>query len=69
MRGLTATMTNEGIKAVALSGRLQGVGLVRGEVGFPLDADVVEGRDEAVRVPDLGIVLQFSEVYADLEET
>jgi hypothetical protein len=42
---------------------------VRGEAGFPLGPDVVEGDDETVRVPGLAIVLRFSEVYADLEET
>jgi Uma2 family endonuclease len=41
---------------------------VRGEAGFPLGPDVVEGDDETVRVPGLAIVLRFSEVYADLEE-
>ncbi len=41
---------------------------VRGEGGFPLGPDVVEGDDETVRVAGLGIVLRFSEVYADLEE-
>ncbi len=42
---------------------------VRGEAGFPLGPDVVEGDDETVRVAGLGTVLRFSEVYADLEET
>ena len=40
---------------------------VRADSGFPLGPDVVGGEDEAVRVPPLGIVLRFSEVYADLD--
>jgi hypothetical protein len=40
---------------------------VRGDSGFPLGPEVIEGADEAVPVPALGIVLRFSDVYADLE--
>jgi len=42
---------------------------VRGEAGFPLGPQVIEGDDETVRIPALGIDLRFSEIYADLEET
>ena len=41
----------------------------RGKAGFLPTPEVIEGDDAAVRIPDLGIVLPFSEVYADLEET
>jgi hypothetical protein len=39
---------------------------VRGEAGFPSDPGVIAGDDETIRIPDLGIVLQFAEVYRRL---
>jgi Uma2 family endonuclease len=42
---------------------------VRGDSGFPSGPDVIEGEDALVRIPSFAILLRFSEVYADLEET
>ncbi len=42
---------------------------VRGDAGFPLGPEVVTGDAATVRIPALGVVLPFSEVYADIETT
>jgi Uma2 family endonuclease len=42
---------------------------VRGEAGFPPAPEVVEGLDQAIRIPGLNITLRLADVYANLETT